>query len=78
MHQFYIAFHSLQDVQDFVSLASGQKHRLIVGDDYYHVNATSFMGLITLDCRSRQRVSVHCSHEEFQDLLGIFQRFLTA
>ena len=76
MHQFYVQFHSLRDVQDFVSLASQQKHRLIVGGDRFQVNATSFMGLFTLNCRSPQRVTVNCTEEELQELLATFARFL--
>ena len=78
MHQFYVQFHSLKDVQEFVALASRQKLRLMVGDDHFQVNATSFMGLFTLDCRNRQRVTVACTEEELQTLLATFERFLAA
>ncbi len=76
MHQFYVQFHSLRDVMDFVSLASRQKLRLIVGGDRFQVNATSFMSIFALNCRSRQRVTVSCTEEELQNLLVIFERFL--
>lgn len=76
MHQFYVQFHSLRDVQDFVALASTQKHRLIVGGDRFQVNATSFMGLFALNCRKPQKVTVECSDAEFEALMVTFQRFL--
>ena len=76
MHEFYVQFRSLRDVQDFVALASRQKHRLTVGSDRFQVHATSFMGLFALNCRSRQKVSVNCSDEEFEALLATFDRFL--
>ena len=76
MHEFYVQFRSLRDVQDFVALASKQKHRLTVGSDRFHVHATSFMGLFALNCRNRQKVSVNCSDEEFEALLATFDRFL--
>ena len=76
MQEFYVQFRSLQDVQDFVTLASKQKHRLIVGSDRFQVNATSFMGLFTLNCRKPQKVSVECSEEELQQLTSTFERFL--
>ena len=76
MHQFYVQFHSLTDVQDFVSLASRQKFRLNVGSDHFQVSATSFMGLFTLNCRDPLRVTMECSEEEYQRLLETFERFL--
>ena len=76
MQEFYVQFRSLRDVMDFVTLASKQKHRLIVGSDRFQVNATSFMGLFTLNCRKPQKVSVECSEEELQQLTSTFERFL--
>lgn len=76
MYEFYVQFRSLRDVQDFVALASKQKHRLTVGNDRFQVHATSFMGLFALNCRKPQRVSVECTEEEFQTLLVTFDRFL--
>lgn len=76
MHQFHVQFHSLRDVQDFVALASKQKHRLVVGSDRFQVNATSFMGIFALNCRKPQLVTVDCSQEEFEALKETFARFL--
>ena len=78
MHQFHVQFHSLRDVQDFVTLASRQKLRLIVGSDRFQVNATSFMGLFALNFRKPQRVIVHCTEEELAQLLVTFEKFLAA
>ena len=76
MHQFYVQFRSFRDVQDFVSLASKQSRKLLVGGDWFQVNATSFMGMFALNCRKPQRVTVNCSEEELEALLDIFDRFL--
>ena len=76
MHEFYVQFLSLRDVQDFVALASKQSVKLRVGNDRFQANATSFMGLFALNCRSCQKVSVDCSEEEFAQLLTTFDRFL--
>ena len=76
MHEFVVRFHSLKDVQDFVSTASRQPLRLTVGNDRFSVNATSFMGIFTLNCRNPLRVTVECSQEEFDSLLTTFDRFL--
>ena len=76
MHEFYVRFRSLRDVQDFVMLASKQTLRLTVGSDRFNVHATSFMGIFALNCRKPQRVTVECSQEEFEALLTAFDRFL--
>ena len=76
MRVFYVQFHSLRDIQDFVGLASGYSLRLRVGSDRFQVNATSFMGMFALNCRKPQRVTVECSEAEFQELLSTFARFL--
>ena len=76
MQEFYVQFRSLQDVQDFVTLASKQKHRLIVGSDRFQVNAISFMGIFTLNFRKPQRVTAECTEEEFRRILADFDRFL--
>lgn len=76
MQEFYVQFRSLRDVLDFVTLASKQKHRLIVGNDHFQVNANSFMGIFTLNFRKPQRVTVNCEEEEFRQILADFDRFL--
>ena len=76
MQEFYVQFRSLRDVLDFVTLASKQKHRLIVGNDHFQVNANSFMGIFTLNFRKPQRVTVNCAEEEFRQILADFDRFL--
>ena len=76
MHEFYVRFRSLRDVLDFVTLASRQNHRLMVGTDNFQINATSFMGLFTLNCRKPQKVTVDCTEEELEQLKITFERFL--
>lgn len=76
VYEFTVRFRSLRDVQDFVALASKQAVKLNVGSERFQVNATSFMGMFALNCCKPQRVSVDCSREEFEALLGIFDRFL--
>ena len=76
MHQFYVRFTSLQDVQDFVSYASRENQRITVGNNHFQVNATSFMGLLALNCRKPLLVTVSCSEDELQQLKATFQRFL--
>ena len=76
VREFMVRFRSFRDVQDFVALASKQNVKLLVGNDRFQANATSFMGMFALNCRSCQKVSVDCSEEEFAQLLTTFDRFL--
>lgn len=76
VREFMVQFRSFRDIQDFVALASKQTVKLHVGGDRFQVNATSFMGMFALNCRSCQRVSVDCSEEELNQLLITFDRFL--
>ena len=76
MHQFYVRFTSLQDVQDFVNYASRESQRITVGNSHFQVNATSFMGLLALNCRKPQKVTVDCTEEELAQLKTTFEPFL--
>ena len=76
VHEFMVRVRSFRDIQDFVSLASKQTVKLYVGSEWFQVNATSFMGMFALNCRTPQKVSVECSEEELTQLLNTFDRFL--
>ena len=76
MREFYVRFHTSQDVQDFIALATRQPFPLTVGNDSYHVNASSFMGMFTLNHSQPLRVTVHCGDEDFFRLLREAERFL--
>ncbi len=69
MREFTVHFHSLQDVQSFVALCSRLPYSVTVGSEGYHVNASSFMGMFSLDCCQPQKVMADCSQEEFDALL---------
>ena len=76
MQQFHVRFHSSRDVQDFIAWATLQPFTLTVGNDHYHVNGSSFMGMFTLDHGRPLTVSVSCSDDEFSRLLQEADRFL--
>ena len=76
MRVFTVHFRSLRDVQEFVSICSRYNFPITVGTEGYHVNATSFMGMFSLNCRRPQRVMADCSQEEFDSLLQAVSRFL--
>ena len=52
MREFTVSIRSFQDVKDFVSLATIQPFRVLVGNGRQWVNAKSFMGMFSLDFRA--------------------------
>lgn len=64
MFQFGIQFHSFEDVQRFVDMATQFNFPIIVGNDHYSVNGTSFMGMFSLDYSHALTVRLNCSDEE--------------
>ncbi len=63
--EFQIRIRSFQEIQEFIKLATVQPFRIWLGNDYQSANATSFMGLVSLDHRRPLRVSADCGEEEF-------------
>lgn len=76
MREFHVRFWTSQDVQDFIAWATVQPYTITVGNDTYHVNGSSFMGMFTLDHSQKLTVKVSCTEEEFHRLLQEAQRFL--
>ena len=76
MHQFHVRFRTSQDVQDFIAWASTQPYTITVGNAYYRVNGSSFMGMFTLDHSRPLKVSVSCTEAEFHRLLLEAEPFL--
>ena len=76
MREFMVRFHSFRDIQDFTALCARQPFVIAVGNERYQVNATSLMGMFSLNCRKPQKVCVNCTEEELQQLLTVFHRFL--
>jgi len=63
--EFHIRIRSFQEVQDFIALATVQPFQVCVGNDYQSANATSFMGIVSLDHSRPLRVSANCREEDF-------------
>ena len=78
MREFKIRFHSFRDVQDFVNLASAQDFPIVVGNDSYHVSATSFVGMFSLDYSSDLKVTVTCTDEQWAQFSQETERFLAS
>ena len=76
MKEFTINIRSFEDVQEFVSLATVQPFRVLVGNDRYRVSGKSFMGMFSLDCTEPLQVRMDCTDEEFEAFRQAAQRFL--
>ena len=76
VQEFQIRFHSFQNVQEFVALATEHAFPIIVGTDRYQVNGTSFMGMFSLDYSRPLTVRLTCTEEEFDTFRRKADRFL--
>ena len=63
--EFQICIRSFQDVRDFITLATTQPFPIFLGNDFQSVNATSYMGVVSLDHRHPLRITADCGEEEF-------------
>ena len=76
MREFLIRLKSVQDVQEFVALATARPYTVFILDARNKVNGKSFMEMFCLDFRCPLRVIAHCDEEEFQAFLSDADRFL--
>lgn len=75
MHSFFVSIHTVQEVQDFVALASVQPFDITVGNDSQSVNGKSLMGYFCLDPFRPMQVRMVCTEEEFQRFYDAAERF---
>ena len=66
MREFEIRLRSVQEVQDFVDLATTKPFTVLVCDDYHRVNGKSFMEMFCLNLKQPVTVHLDCSEEEFR------------
>ena len=76
MREFEIRLRSVQDVQDFVDLATTRPFTILVCDDNHQVNGKSFMEMFCLNFSNRLRVQSEGYDWEFEQFLRDAQRFL--
>lgn len=76
MREFHIVLRSLQQVQDFVTLAMVQPFDIIVGNDRQNINGKDLMGMFSLDYSAPVRVRVGCSGEDFSSFHASAARFM--
>ena len=66
MREFEIRLRSVQDVQDFVDLATTKPFTVLVCDDYHRVNGKSFMEMFCLNFSRPLKATMECSEEEYE------------
>ena len=76
MREFEIRLRSVQEVQDFVDLATTKPFTVLVCDDYRRVNGKSFMEMFCLNFSNCLRVQCEGYDWEYEQFLRDAQRFL--
>ena len=76
MREFEIRLGSVQDVQDFVALATSRSFLITVRDSHNKINAQSFMELFCLNFAQPLRVVADCTEAELEALMRDAERFL--
>ena len=76
MLEFAIRLGSVQDVQDFVAIATTHPFSIIVRDEHNKVKAESFMELFCLNFSQPLRVVADCTEAELESLMHDAERFL--
>ena len=69
MKEFNIAIRSFREVQDFVSLATVQPFKVLVGNDRQLVNAKSFIGMVSLDYSRPLKVLCECNSDAIRNFM---------
>ena len=64
MQEFCVRLRSFQEVKDFVQLSTQQPFPVYLENDHQIVNATSYMGLVSLDHAHELRIKMDCSETE--------------
>ena len=70
MKEFEIRLRSVQDVQDFVDLATTKPFTILVCDDYHQVNGKSFMEMFCLNFSGPLTATMDCTQEEYEKFLA--------
>ena len=76
MREFRIRLRSVQEVQEFVDLATTKPFTVLVCDDFRQVNGKSFMEMFCLNFSNRLRVLSEGYDWEFEQFVRDAQRFL--
>ena len=74
--EFQVRLTRVQDVLDFVALATSRPFPIKVGDHHHRVDGKSFMEMFCLDFRVPITVRLECSQEEFDRFRQDAARFV--
>ena len=76
MLEFAIRLGSVQDVQDFVTIATTRPFMITVRDEHNKISADSFMELFCLNFTRPLRIVCDCSEGELEALKADLARFV--
>ena len=76
MREFAIRLSSVQEVQEFVALATAQTFPIFVRDRYIQVNGKSFMEMFCLNFATPLFAMAECGEEQLLQLMKLMQNFL--
>ena len=76
MQEFWIRLRSMEDVQEFVAIATSRAFPICVRDSQHKIRGGSFMEMFCLDFNQPLRVVAQCSDEELKPLCDDARKFL--
>ena len=76
MQEFQIRLRSVQDVQEFVALATSRVFTVTIRDAHNKINGKSFMEMFCLDFSRPLRVVADCTEAELEKLRKDAEKFL--
>ena len=75
MQEFWIRLHSMEDVEEFVAIATSRAFPICVRDNHHEIRGGSFMEMFCLDFRAPVTVRMDCTREEFEAFRADAARF---
>ena len=76
MWEFEIQLRSVQDVQEFVALATAQSFSVLAGTDRYKVSGKCFMEMFCLDFTRPMFAYAECTESEFYKFRKAAEQFV--
>ena len=76
MQEFWIRLHSMEDVEEFVAIATSRVFPICVRDNQHKIRGGSFMEMFCLDFNQPLQVVAQCSEEELAALCNDARKFL--
>ena len=76
MQEFWIRLHSMEDVEEFVAIATSRAFPICVRDNHHKIRGGSFMEMFCLDFNQPLQVVAECSEEELNAFCAEVDRFL--